>query len=58
MQIFLFSDLKVVSREKDESKIMSLGPYALCLSYILAKTNQTEKRNLICVYRGMTMEKS
>ena len=39
MQIFLFSDLKTASRERDESKIMSLGPYALCLSYILAKAN-------------------
>lgn len=58
MQIFLFSDLKVASRERDQSKIKSLGPYALCLSYILAKVNQPEKGGIICVYRGMTMEKS
>ena len=43
MQTFLTYDLKKASREKDETKIMSLGPYALCLSYILAKASQSEK---------------
>jgi hypothetical protein len=37
MQTFLCYDLKQASREKDVTKITSLGPYALCLSYILAK---------------------
>ena len=37
--------MKNASRERDESKIMSYGPYALCLSYILAKANQPEKTN-------------
>ena len=34
-ETFLYKDLKRASREKDESRIMSLGPYALCLSFIL-----------------------
>ena len=33
-----YKDLKKASREKDESKIIPLGPYALALSYILANT--------------------
>ena len=37
-ETFLFKDLKTASREKDQSKIMTLGPYALVLSYILTKT--------------------
>ena len=43
METFICYDLKKASREKDETKIMSLGPYALCLSYILAKAKQPEK---------------
>jgi hypothetical protein len=37
-ETFLYKDLKNASREKDESKIMTLGPYALALSYILTKS--------------------
>ena len=37
-ETFLYKDLKKASREKDQSKIMSLGPYALALSYILTKS--------------------
>ena len=37
-ETFLYKDLKKASREKDQSKIMSLGPYALALSYILIKS--------------------
>ncbi len=36
-ETFLYKDLKKSSREKDQSKIMTLGPYALALSYILTK---------------------
>jgi hypothetical protein len=39
----LYKDLKKASREKDPSKIMSLGPYALTLSYILAKAKSNSK---------------
>ena len=42
METFLFTDLKKASREKDVTKIETLGPYALCLSYIIAKANQPE----------------
>ena len=40
-ETFLYKDLKKAAREKDQSKIMTLGPYALALSYILtyAKSN-------------------
>ena len=39
LETFLFKDLKTASREKDESKIMTLGPYALILSYILSSAD-------------------
>jgi len=35
METFLYKDLKNASRIKDDSRIGSLGPYAMCLSYIL-----------------------
>jgi hypothetical protein len=35
MDTFIYRDLKNVSRFKDANKIKSLGPYAMCLSYIL-----------------------
>ena len=37
-ETFLYKDLKKASREKDQSKIMTLGPYALALSYILTNS--------------------
>jgi len=39
----LYKDLKKASREKDESKIMSLGPYASVFSYILTKAKSKSK---------------
>ena len=35
MEIFIYKDLKNASRNKDAKRIGSLGPYAMCLSYIL-----------------------
>ena len=35
METFIYPNLKKASREKDISKIMTLGPYALVLSFIL-----------------------
>ena len=43
LETFLYKDLKTASREKDESKIMTLGPYALVLSYILSSANYKNK---------------
>ena len=40
-ETFLYKDLKKASREKDHSKIMTLGPYALALSYILTKAKSS-----------------
>ena len=40
-ETFLYKDLKKASREKDQSKIMTLGPYALVLSYILTKAKSS-----------------
>jgi hypothetical protein len=37
-ETFLYKDLKKASVEKNVSKIISLGPFALCLSLILAKS--------------------
>ena len=54
-ETFLNYDLKIASREKDETKIMSLGPYALALSYILAKAKSQKKLEAKFVYRGMKM---
>ena len=36
---------------------MTLGPYALVLSYILSSTNYKDKAEKIFVYRGMRMSK-
>ncbi len=41
------------SREKDKSKIMTLGPYALALSYILTKFKSKSKPEY--VYKGLKM---
>ena len=35
METFIYKDLKNASRNKNEKRIGSLGPYAMCLSYIL-----------------------
>ena len=43
LETFLYKDLKLASREKDESKIMTLGPYALVLSYILSSADYKNK---------------
>ena len=42
-ETFLYKDLKIASREKDQSKILTLGPYALALSYILTKAKPNSK---------------
>jgi len=36
LESFLFPALKKASKEKDESRIMTLGPYSFALSFILA----------------------
>ena len=50
-ETFLYKELKKASREKDQSKIMTLGPYALALSYILTQSKASS--NIQFVYRGM-----
>jgi hypothetical protein len=57
LETFLYKDLKTASREKDESKIMTLGPYALVLSYILSSTDYSNQSQKIFVYRGMRISK-
>ena len=52
-ETFLYKDLKKASREKDESKIITLGPYALALSFILLKAKTFKKSKVDFVYRGM-----
>jgi len=41
-ETFLYKDLKKASRKKDESKIITLGPYALALSLILLKARPSQ----------------
>jgi len=41
-ETFLYKDLKKASREKDETKIITLGPYALVLSFILLEAKQSK----------------
>ncbi len=41
-ETFLYKDLKKASRDKDESKIITLGPYALVLSFILLEAKQSK----------------
>ena len=43
LETYLYKDLKIASKEKDESKIMTLGPYALVLSYILSSVDYSNK---------------
>ena len=47
--------MKKASREKDQSKIMTLGPYALALSYILTKAKSDSL--VFIAYRGMRIPK-
>ena len=35
METFIYKELKNASRNQDDERIGSLGPYAMCLSYIL-----------------------
>ena len=35
METFIYKELKNASRNQDDARIESLGPYAMCLSYIL-----------------------
>ena len=35
METFIYRELKNASRNQDDERIESLGPYAMCLSYIL-----------------------
>ena len=56
-ETFLYKDLKKASRDKDESKIITLGPYALVLSFILLKAKQSKKSKVDFVYRGMRIPK-
>lgn len=66
METFLYKELKISSLEKDETKIVTLGPYAAALSFILANANKTRskaskenkvKYQNITVYRGMYITK-
>jgi hypothetical protein len=57
LETYLYKDLKIASREKDESKIMTLGPYALVLSYILSSADYSNINEKIFVYRGVRMPK-
>ena len=57
LETFLYKDLKNASIKKDQSKILTLGPYALVLSYILSKTDYSKKSENIFVYRGMRITK-
>ena len=56
-ETFLYKDLKKASRDKDESKIITLGPYALVLSFILLKRKSSQKSKVNFVYRGMYISK-
>jgi len=41
MQTFIYSELKKASLKKDSSKILSLGPYASVLSFIIENCNKS-----------------
>ncbi len=40
METFIYSELKIASLRKDESRIPTLGPYAAALSFILENANK------------------
>jgi len=58
LETFLYKDLKDASINKNKTKIMTLGPYALVLSYILSKTDYTKESEKIFVYRGMRITRN
>lgn len=53
LETFPFEVLKKSSREKDESKILTLGPYSFALSFILAHPKPNQNPKGLIVYRGM-----
>ena len=38
METFIYKELKNASINQDDERIETLGPYAMCLSYILGNT--------------------
>ena len=66
METFLYKELKKASMTKDESRILTLGPYASVLSCIVKNANKSRiKKDPVfkkfckdlVVYRGMKMTK-
>jgi hypothetical protein len=64
METFLYSELKMASLKKDESKIPTLGPYAAALSFIIKNAHKSRLRmdmefrrkyKDLIVYRGIKM---
>lgn len=59
---FIYKDLNKASREKNRDKILSLGPYAAALNFIIRNCNKermkkdkvfSEKYKDLTVYRGI-----
>jgi len=53
LEIFLFKSLKICSLKKDESKIMTLGPFSFALSFILTNKKLLKNPSKFFVYRGI-----
>ncbi len=43
METFLYSEINRASRDKDKSKISTLGPYSFVLSWIVQRTQLMRK---------------
>ena len=45
MDLFVYREINKASREKDESKIDTLGPYSFCLAEILRGSASSKRRD-------------
>ena len=62
MESFIYTDLNVVCREKDKSKIKYFGAFAAALSFIIHCANQNRVKDKLqdvtTLYRGVKMPKT
>jgi hypothetical protein len=61
LETFLYSTLNKASRECDESKVSTLGPFAYALDIIIQNAQKyradSNIQNAFTIYRGMNLPK-
>lgn len=59
MESFLFRRINQISRDKDTSAILTLGPYSVVLSRIISEAQRKRKNKItgpFKVYRGIALK--